>query len=296
MKVSTHFLKHSLVTLLGLGLATSPANAFSINPTSNGNRLVDSIVGPDISVSNITYKGASLASGTFKGGLSSGIGIDSGIILTSGTASLAAGPNNSNSSGENNLLPEDADLNSLIGEAATYDATVLEFDFETAGGDLSFNYVFASEEYNEYINTKYNDTFGFFVDGKNIATIPGTTTPVSVNNVNGGAPLGTNATNPEFYNNNDLSDGGFFDIEYDGFTDVFTATAPRIGPGTHTIKLAVADTGDSVLDSAVFIEGKSFSGEPVPEPLTILGSGIALGFGALMKRQHSRKCKNKQIS
>lgn len=296
MKVPTHFLKHGLVTLLGLGLATSPTNAFSIAPTSNGNRLVNSIVGSDITVSNVTYKGASFAAGTFKGGLSSGVNIGSGIILTSGTASLAAEPNNSDSSGENNGFAGDADLNSLIGESATQDATVLEFDFETAGGDLSFNYVFASEEYNEYTNTQFNDTFGFFVDGKNIATIPGTTTPVSINNVNGGEPLGTNASNPEFYNNNDLSDGGSFDIEYDGFTDVFTATALEIGPGTHTIKLAVADTGDSVLDSAVFIEGKSFSGEPVPEPLTILGSGIALGFGALMKRQHSRKCKNKQIS
>jgi len=32
--------------------------------------------------------------------------------------------------------------------------------------------------------------------------------------------------------------------------------------------------------------------EPVPEPLTILGSGMALGFGAFFKRQQSKKQKN----
>ena len=95
--------------------------------------------------------------------------------------------------------------------------------------------------------------------------IPGTDTPVSINNVNGGNPFGSNASNPDLFNNNDLTDGGpFFDIEYDGFTDVFTAEITGLDPGTNNIKIAIADAGDSSFDSAVFIEGGTFSSTPNP--------------------------------
>jgi hypothetical protein len=311
MKSPTHFLKYGAVTLLGLGLATDPANAISITPTSDGSQLVNTVVGEGITVdpSDIRYNGASGASGTFTDGLSE-IGMGSGIILTTGDASLAAGPNDSDGSTGINNLPGDDDLNSLVPQASTRDATVLEFDFTTEGGDLFFNYAFASEEYNEYTNSAFNDVFGFFLDGENIALIPGTTTPVAINNVNGGNPLGTDASNPELYNNNERSDGSPFNIEYDGFTDVFTAQAPGIGAGEHTIKLAIADVGDSRLDSAVFIQGGTFSDQQtetvqattfsdqptqsVPEPLTGLGSGLAIGFGAWLQRNHSRRHKKKQ--
>lgn len=123
--------------------------------------------------------------------------------------------------------------------------------------------------------------FGFFLDGVNIALLPGTTTPVSINNVNGGNPLGTKAQNPQFFINNDQSNGRpFFNLQYDGFTKVFTASAKGLSSGKHTIKLAIADAGDSILDSAVFIQGGTFSSElpskSVPEPTTMLG---ILAFG-----------------
>lgn len=144
----------------------------------------------------------------------------------------------------------------------------------------------------EFTNSPFNDVFAFFLDGQNIALIPGTTTPVSINNVNGGNPLGINATNPQFFVNNDLSDGGsFFDIQYDGFTKAFTAQALGLTPGTHTIKLAVADAGDSILDSAVFIQGDSFSDQPtqpIPEPVTILGTLTAGAFGAKFMRKRKQ--------
>lgn len=310
MKSPTHFLKYGALTLLGLGLATDPANAISITPTSDGSQLVNTILGEGITVepSDITYNGASGSSGTFTDGLSE-IGMDSGIILTTGNASDAAGPNDSDDTTEINNLAGDPDLNSLVPQASTNDATVLEFDFTTEGGDLFFNYAFASEEYNEYVNSSFNDVFGFFLDGENIALIPGTTTPVAINNVNGGNPLGTDASNPELYNNNARSDGSPFNIEYDGFTDVFTAS-DNVGPGEHTIKLAIADVGDNTLDSAVFIQGGTFSDQqtetvqastvsdqptqPVPEPLTGLGSGLAIGFGAWLQRNHSRRHKKTQ--
>jgi hypothetical protein len=284
-------------TLLLLGmlawvsvLGVTTARAISITTSNDPNVLSGAIVGGGIVISNPTYTGAAGASGTFTGGAASGIGIDTGIILTSGGATVAEGPNNDDSATVDNNLGGDADLTALSG-VNTFDATLLEFDFTTAGGDLFFNYVFASEEYNEYTNSSFNDVFAFFLDGTNIALIPGTATPVAINTVNGGNPLGVGASHPEFFNNNDLSDGGpFFDIQYDGFTTVFTAQSLGLGAGTHHIKLAIADGSDQILDSAVFIQGGSFSDQPppnqIPEPgtLLLLGTGLLGGVAKLRKR------------
>jgi hypothetical protein len=175
---------------------------------------------------------------------------------------------------------------------------VLEFDFDVATtGTLSFNYVFASDEYNEWTNSQYNDVFAFFLDDTNIALIPGTEIPVAINTVNDGGPgYGDDPSYSEYYNNNDLNDGGpYYDIEYDGFTDVFAATA-LIDEGTHHIRLAIADVSDPFWDSVVFIEEGSFSFDssvpvaPVPEPATILlvGAGLA-GFAGFNRKKMFKK-------
>lgn len=252
------------------------AMALSVTPNGSGTDLVNAILGGGIAASNITYTGAAAASGTFSGGIASGLGIDTGIILTSGSATNAIGPNDSGSITTINNLPGDANLNSLIG-ATTLDASVLEFDFTSAGGDLFFNYVFGSDEYNEWVGSAYNDVFGFFLDGVNIALIPGTSTPVAINTVN----LGSNSG---YYNDNPGGTG----TQYDGFTDVFTATALGLSAGTHHIKLAIADTADYSWDSGVFIQAGSFSDQPtaaVPEPSTFLLLGSALTGLGLMKKK-----------
>ena len=269
--------------LFGLAalLPLASAQAISVTANNNANDLVSAILGSGITVSGApTYTGGALASGTFTGGLAAGIGIDSGILLTSGTATLAQGPNNSGSATGNNGLAGDASLNTLVSPGQqTHDASSLTFNFSTAGGNLFFNFVFASEEYNEYANTAYNDVFGFFLDGVNIALLPGTTTPVSINTVNGGNPLGTNAQHPEFYNNNPVN----ANLQYDGFTDVFTAQALNLSAGIHTIKLAIADTSDYILDSGVFIQGGSFSENPTdPNPVPDGGSVTLVAVGAMM--------------
>ncbi|MCH8850349.1 MAG: choice-of-anchor L domain-containing protein, partial [Chloroflexi bacterium] len=125
---------------------------------------------------------------------------------------------------------DDAFLDSLVA-GDTLDACILEFDFEcpagSAGSNVAFRYNFSSEEYNEYSNTSFNDVFGFFLNGTNIALLPDGITVVSINNVNGGNPFSVGAVNPAFFINNDLNDGGpFVDIEADGLTVVLTASAP----------------------------------------------------------------------
>ncbi|MBD2437941.1 choice-of-anchor L domain-containing protein [Nostoc sp. FACHB-110] len=292
MQVIQNLLKNSAFSLLGLGLLTAPAHAVNITTSSDANLLVNNIVGSGITFSNATYKGASIASGIFTGGLASGIGIEQGIILTTGNAKSAVGPNDSDSKTTINNLPGDSNLNSLVSGAVTTDASVLEFDFTSTTGNLFFNYVFASEEYNEYVNSSYNDVFGFFVDGQNIALIPGTNTPVSINTVNGGNPYGLNAKNSQYFNNNDVSDGGpFYNIQYDGFTKVMTAKIQGLTPGKHHIKLAIADVGDYSWDSAVFIQAGTFAGQSlktknVPEPTSAVG---LLAFSAVAANSYLKR-------
>ncbi len=308
------FIKKLSMTVAGTAFVafsgTTVAQAIYITPTSNGEDLVKEILGSGITIvpGSIEYTGAPLASGFFTHGLSSGIGIDKGIILTTGKAQNAQGPNSSDQTTFENVTEEDAkgdeDLKKLIG-ATTYDATVLEFEFESQGGDVFFNYVFASEEYNQFVNSEFNDVFAFFLNGKNIALIPDTDIPVAINTVNGGSDgnrEGDDASYSEFFNNNDLDNAkSLFNIEYNGFTNVFTAQGLNLAPGKHTIKLAIADTSDQMLDSAVFIQAKSFSDvktpygetsvqntEDVPEPSIVIGL-LGVGFaGSLLKKKSTK--------
>ncbi len=247
--------------------------------TSDANALVNNILGSGVNASNVSFTGAQSAFGTFTGGVSAGIGIDSGIMLSTGNVTDAVGPNSSDSISTTHGTAGDADLTAISGDD-TFDAATLTFDFVSDGGDIFFDYVFASEEYNEFVNGNVNDSFAFFLDGSNIALIPGTNTPVSINTVNGGNPYGSNASNSQYFNNNDVDDGGpFFDIQYDGFTDVFQASFLGLSAGSHTISLKIADAGDSVYDSTVFIKAGSFTDvNPIPEPTTLAMFALAL-FG-----------------
>lgn len=260
---------------------TGNASALLVTPTTDGSVFTGVIAGSGVVIdgSSINYIGSSTQGATYTGGVASGIGIESGILLTSGNATLAVGPNSSTGSTGNLGTAGDADLSALVGGTSTNDANILEFDFTTSTGDLFFDFVFASEEYNEFLG--FIDPFGLFVDGVNYALAPDGQ-PISVGTVNCGS-TGVDASGPNCSSFNDNT-SGIFDVEYDGFTDVFTASILGLGAGTHTMKFAIADASDKVLDSAVFIAGGSFSGtDPsdspasVPEPtiLALLGLGLA---------------------
>jgi PKD repeat protein len=251
------------------GLSTTDLN--SISAAS----LVQTIVGPGVAVSNINYTGANVAAGTFNGPAEI-VGFGSGIVLSTGNVRNVIGPNQEDDITGVNDTDGDAQLTALAG-FPTLDAAVLTFDFVPQGNEVTFRYVFASDEYNEYVNTSFNDVFALYVNGQNCAVIGNPARPVSINTINNGNPSGDpTPTNPSLYRNNDLDDGGgSIDTEMDGLTTVLTCRAPVTAGATNTMKIAIADASDDVLDAVVFIEAESFvvpnrppvaSLEPIPSP------------------------------
>ncbi len=241
-----------------LALSTQASAGLTTEYSNSAEDLVYELLGGGVTASNFTLQSADVSAGFFSGGTDI-IGFDSGIILSSGNIASVVGPNKSDSTSFATYQAGDAELNALVPGYSVYDATVLEFDFVASNDVISFQYVFSSEEYNEYVNTSFNDVFGFFLDGVNIAQLPGSSVSVSINTLNNGNPFGQNVNNPQYFINNDLSDGGGqIETEMDGLTIVLSVQA-QVTPGqTHHIKLAIADAGDRVFDSNVFIRAESF--------------------------------------
>lgn len=234
----------------------------------------DTLVSGCLEAFNVTYTGDtdSLSIGYFNKAGSNSFPFESGIILASGNVQTSLGPNTAGGAGGGlSGTSGDADL-SLLSGVTTYDATILEFDFVPSSDTLKFRYIFASEEYNEYVCATVNDVFGFFLSGPgitgifsgnsmNLAFIPGTTIPVSINTVNNGsvgsAGSTTNCPDPVYFLGNSAyytDNTGGLAIEYDGLTVPMVATAVVVPCETYHIKLKIADGGDSVFDSGVFIE------------------------------------------
>ncbi len=205
------------------------------------------------------------AYGTFVAGDTTDLGLDRGLLLTTGDVNNAPGRNNSGSTGLDNDFPGDPDLDylsTLFGaEVESFDACVVEMDVFAATNELTFEYVFGSEEYTEFVGSNFNDIFAFLASGPgivgdpnmnnqiNIAVLPDGATPVQINSVN-------NIDNWQYYRNNELGQS----LEYDGLTSDFlgtkkslTARVQTIPCNTYHLKLAIADRNDGIYDSGVFI-------------------------------------------
>lgn len=230
-------------------------------PFTPQNLISNVFLGDGVEVTNIQYNGDPVAVGYFTGGTQS-VGIERGILLTSGRANNAINNGNFFASSGNiggNFEP------SLAGIASNslHDVAVYTITFIPNADTLRFRYCFGSEEYPEYACSPFNDVFGFFIQGPgypvftNIALIPGTALPVAINNVHPGNSIYSNCFpfNVQYYNNNN---GFNTQPVYDGYTDVFTAMAVVTPCQSYTIKLAIADVFDNVYDSGVFLEAKSF--------------------------------------
>lgn len=227
------------------------------------------LAGPGIAISTITYTGADVAAGRFSGGIGI-IGFEKGIVLSSGQVLDVAGPNTVDNLSTNNSTPGDGDLEALSG-FTTFDAAVLEIDFVPDSGSIFFRYVFSSEEYNEFVNSTFNDVFAFYVNSVNCAEIGGE--PITINTINNGNPFGSLPnSNPGLYINNDCNDGGCpHNTEMDGFTTVLNCGAAVTPNVANTLKLAIADASDPIYDANVFIEGGSLTTMPTDVSLSDFG-------------------------
>lgn len=258
--------------LLALCL-TASQNAFSqltVTPTRTATQLANKLVGPGITISAPVLTCPAVANGTFVS-VSTPITIDSGVILTTGKAIQAAGPESFLAS-TNNGAPGDPALATLAMTTNLYDACILEFDFVPNGDTVKFNYQFGSEEYNHSTCGPYNDAFAFFISGpgitgtQNMALIPGTTIPVTVNSVNSGIPgpgytlanctaMGAGSPFTAYYYDNT----GGTQVTYKGYTTKMTAYHSVTPCSTYHLKMSICDAGNSIYDSGVFIEAGSLS-------------------------------------
>lgn len=263
---------HSTLLACFFAIAGTAVNAqLAVNPTNTGIDLAEAIVGSGVTISNVVLDCGNNSAGFFSNGNSTNIGIDNGVILTTGLATDAIGPNNAGNTSFQTGNGSDPDLATLV-SGTLNDACVLSFDFVPQDDHISVQYVFASEEYPEYVCSQFNDVFAFFVNGpnpmggnysnENVALIPGTSLPVAINTVNPGVPGfwgSSDGCTSLAYSSFYIDNTGGATIEYDGFTVTFVAEV-AVTPGqTYNFKFAIADVTDQIYDSGVFIKGESFS-------------------------------------
>ena len=231
------------------------------------------------SASNIEYRSV----GTFDANGFDGLGMSSGIIMTTGDIDVAVGPNDETAA-TMGLYPDvycDQSLN-LMATGAVYGCSTFDFDFVSLSSYFSFNYCFGSEEYLEFCCSGVNDLFVLLLTGpdpetgqtvtRNIAMIPNTENEahpegiaVSVNSVNDGNRGNTGINDcysiySMYYidNNSGKDDEELEGVQFDGYTDKLVAEAAIVPCQVYHMHISVCNVGDNAYDSGVFLEKGSF--------------------------------------
>lgn len=239
----------------------SPLQVTPYDPATPLSTLTNALVKPNtgINIVGSSFVGQNGQAGTYTGfnfhDQNTSLSLTDGILLTSGSAINAVGPNNQTGATTAYGAPGnnmgDPQLDGMVAPDVTFDANSLTLQFTAAPGvtSIQFQFAFGSEEFPEWVG-QYNDLFAVFLDGKQISFDPAGN-PISVNN--------------NFFQLNNSNDNTYpaysvgktvvaYDIQYDGLTPALTTQAaldPTIT--THTLKFAIADTRDQVLDSGAFI-------------------------------------------
>lgn len=293
--------------LLGFAffLSTNLTNAQAlivkpVDPVDNPlvDSLVGKLVGNGVIVENIrsNLSETTRALATFRADQQLLGGIRSGLMMVTGIADTVDGANNGGIMSNNINYTDTIDgcssgrqmLNAVLAgnstQTRTTDCATIQFDIIPATDSIKFNYVFASEEYNTFVCSNFNDIFGFFIRGpgitgdqnlaptfqntKNIALIPGTDLPVSINTVNNGTPGSGTPANCTFTPQGtaayiDNTAGGadvpfiFNNLKFNGLTTKLQAAVKVIPCETYTLTLTISDVTDRAYDSGVFIEAGS---------------------------------------
>lgn len=220
----------------------------------------NALSGSGVSISNVQYTGSPDAIAYFSANNIENMPYNSGFLMTTGSKYYAQGPNDTTDAGIDNQVPGLPLFNNFF-NATSYNASVIEFDLVPSGSTLKLNYIFASEEYSGPNITPayaFNDAFGIFISGpgitgiQNMARLPNTS-PVSTRTINP-------STNSQYFiYNGDGSEGPYNSsdlfLQYNGLTVPLTASVSNLTPGSsYHIIMVIADAGNAVLDSGVFLE------------------------------------------
>ncbi|MBP1644957.1 MAG: domain containing protein [Bacteroidetes bacterium] len=267
--------------------------------TSQNGQSAQSVVenyflGGGVDVSNVRFNGQlnvnSNQFGTFTNADTSGqnIKLNSGLVIVTGDILNAAAPNQppagygtNPASDGNNVSPSLYYLLQQLGlNYAMNDVGVLSFDFIPQGDRVSFKYVFASDEYESYVCSQFNDAFGFFISGpfdengnfvniggvtpyinENIAIIPGSNPelPVTINTVNSGNPSGS--VQPCVLSNTHLHilQSSETCNRMIGYTIALETKRVDVAPCyKYRIEMATCNVSDHALPSSVFLGANSF--------------------------------------
>lgn len=227
------------------------------------------------------------------------IQIEHGVLMSTGQVAIAEGPNNNTYANDPiEESGEDADLSSIAQDLQINelnDVTIIEFDFVAINDQLEFQIVWASEEYDSFANSAYNDICGIFLSGEgidgpyqnnaiNLALVPGTNLPITVKNINNGAGNEGPCQNCELYHqymNNSYQSAFYWDpffantyySQYNGWTSPINIQHTLVCGSTYHIKMAIADANDESGDSALFIREKLLTHDDEIEVISTLLNG-----------------------
>ena len=224
----------------------------------------------DIVSSTGTNFGSTNGIGYFSGDVDS-FPFSEGIVLTTGNALQAVGPETGDISSGDYNWPGDVDLaNAVPGHdfSSSFNATYIQFDFVPLSNIISFNFIFASDEYGFY-QCQYTDAFAFLLTDNitgitsNLAIVPGTSDPISVLSVRDDIHNSNCSSSNEdffaaYYGSTGLPESQS-PTNFRGHTVSMTAQSPVVINRTYTIKLVIADALDPLLDAAVFLEAGSLN-------------------------------------
>jgi gliding motility-associated-like protein len=281
-------MKKIIFIFFGVLFNVGVSQNITVNQTYSAQQLIENILVNSgcVSVSNFSATGGNFGAGELSFGYFNANGsvfpFQEGIVLSTGKLNSVVGPNtNFSDSGIGMNWNGDSDLNTALSLSNTFNATVLEFDFIPNANTISFDYIFASEQYllNPTANQcNFTDGFAFLLKEatastyQNLALIPNTTIPVRVNTVRGSGTI-CPAANEAYF---DAFNTGNYPTTYDGQTKILTAQATVI-PGTlYHIKLVIADEGNARFDSGIFLKAGSFVSEINLGPNRLLATGTSL--------------------
>jgi len=227
-----------LSALATLAFLAGEAKAVTVTPSADFNALANFLLVDGWSAVPGSASGILAgpnAIGTFDN--AADIGLTNGVLLTTGTVFNAIGPNTSGSASGSGALSS------------------LSFDFVAVSPGISWRYVFASEEYQEWVGSSFNDRFRLTLNGENLALIPGTSSNIEINSVN-------QSSNTAFYRSNTGAALNNFNTQYDGLTTLLTASKGDLVVGdTYNVQFMVTDVADEIYDSGVFIGANSVTFE-----------------------------------